>query len=195
MQVANRTADLPPLPGLPGLIRDLRHQEAMRQGLGLALMPVFAWLSRPTPLLFALGTLIVVLGCLVRIYASGYIVKNKQLATDGPYSLVRHPLYTGNLLVLIGFTAACGQWWAPLLALAFWGFYYPVAIEYEDRKLQRIFGEPWVRWSSAVPAVIPRRVLPTGPASWSLMTSVRQNAEPIVIAFTLICIGWIGTRV
>jgi protein-S-isoprenylcysteine O-methyltransferase Ste14 len=88
-------------------------------------------------------------GSLLRVYASGFIVKNKQLATDGPYSLVRHPLYTGNLLILIGFTAACARWWAPLVAVAFWWFYYPVAIQYEDRKLQRIFGEAWERWSAA----------------------------------------------
>lgn len=193
--MANRTADLPPLPGLPGLIRDLRHQEAMRQGLGLALMPIFAWFSRPILVLFATGLVFVVLGCLVRSYASGYIVKNKQLATDGPYSLVRHPLYTGNLLVLIGFTLACAQWWALPVAIIFWWFYYPTAVEYEDRKLRKIFGAAWEQWSATVPAVIPRRLIPTGPASWSLMTSVRQNAEPVVIAFTLICIGWIGTRV
>jgi hypothetical protein len=81
------------------------------------------------------------------------------------------------------------------VAIAFWWFYYLTAIEYEDRKLHRIFGAPWKQWSRAVPAVIPRGLRPTGPASWSFMTSVRQNAEPIVIAFTLICIGWIGTRV
>lgn len=192
--MANRTADLPPLPGLPGLIRDLRHQEAMRQGLGLALMPVFAWLSRPLPAPFLIGAVFVLLGCLVRIYASGYIVKNKQLATDGPYSLVRHPLYTGNLLVLIGFTVACAQWWAPIVAILFWWFYYPTAIQYEDRKLHRIFGEAWEQWSRTVPAVIPRRLWPKGPASWSLLTSVRQNVEPIVILFTLACLGWIGAK-
>ncbi len=192
--MSKRTADLPPLPGLPGLIRDLRHQEAMRQGLGLALMPLFAWFSQPTAPLFMAGAFIVVLGCLVRIYASGFIVKNRQLATNGPYSLVRHPLYTGNLLVLIGFTLASSLWWAPLVALAFWWFYYPTAIEYEDRKIHRIFGEPWERWSATVPAVIPRRLIPTGPGGWSLMTSVRQNVEPVVIVFTLICTGWIGTK-
>lgn len=166
----------------------------MRQGLGLALMPVFALFSRPMPALFVAGAIVVLLGCLVRIYASGYIVKNKQLATDGPYSLVRHPLYTGNLLVLIGFTIACAQWWAPVVAIAFWWFYYPVAIHYEDRKLARIFGEAWEQWSRTVPAVIPRRLWPKDPASWSLLTSVRQNAEPIVILFTLACLGWIGAK-
>ena len=62
----------------------------MRQGLGLALMPLFAVLSRPTPVLFMAGAFIVVLGCLVRVYASGYIVKNKQLATDGDTQMMRN---------------------------------------------------------------------------------------------------------
>jgi protein-S-isoprenylcysteine O-methyltransferase Ste14 len=157
-------------------------------------MPLFAFFSTPMPLLFMAGAFFVVLGSLVRVYASGFIVKNRQLATEGPYSLVRHPLYTGNLLILIGFTIACGLWWAPLVAVAFWWFYYPTAIHYEDRKLHRIFGDSWARWSRTVPAVIPGGLIPKGPASWSLVTSLRQNAEPIVLVFTLVCIGWIGAR-
>ena len=167
----------------------------MRQGLGLLLMPVFASLAQPTTGLFMLGALLVVLGCLVRLYASGYIMKNQQLATDGPYSLVRHPLYTGNLLVLMGFVLASGHWWAPLVGLGFWWFYYPAAIQYEDLKLSRIFGTPWAQWSRTVPAVIPTRLWPSGQGGWSLITSVRRNMEPVVIAFTLLCIAWIGTRV
>jgi protein-S-isoprenylcysteine O-methyltransferase Ste14 len=192
--MSKRTAELPPLGGLAGMVRDLRYSEFLRQGIGLALMPVFAWFSRPLALLFMAGAALVVLGSLVRVYASGYIVKNKLLATDGPYSLVRHPLYTGNLIILIGFSIACGQWWALPVAAAFWWFWYPPAISYEDRKLHRIFGDAWQAWSSTVPAVVPRRLLPRG-GGWSLMTSLRQNVEPLVLAFTLFCIGWIGTRV
>jgi hypothetical protein len=171
--MANRTADLPPLPGLPGVIRELRHQEAMRQGLGLALMPVFAWLSSPTPVLFMAGAFIVVLGCLVRVYASGYIVKNRQLATDGPYSLVRHPLYTGNLLVLVGFTLACGQWWAPpgtrLLVVLL-----PTAISYEDRAApaSASHGSSGVPFPPSYPALVANRAGQLVPHD-----VVRQNAE------------------
>lgn len=192
--MGNRTADLAPLTGLPRLIRELRYQEAARQGIGLALMPLFAWLATPWAPLFVPGVLFVLAGSLVRIYASGFIVKNKQLATDGPYSLVRHPLYTGNLLILIGFTLASGRWWAPAVAAAFWFFYYPPAIAYEDRKLERIFGEDWRRWSVTVPAVIPRRLVPHRDRAWSFWTSMRQNAEPLVLLFTLVWIGWIATR-
>ena len=192
--MAHRTSELEALTGVPHVVRELRYQEAARQGIGLLLMPVFAWLAGPVRSLFLPGVAFVVLGSLVRIYASGFIVKNKQLATDGPYSVVRHPLYTGNLLILTGFTLASGRWWAPLVALAFWFFYYPPAIDYEDRKLRRIFGQAWEAWSRTVPAVIPRRLIPRGPASWSFVTSLRQNAEPLVLAFTLIWLVVIGTR-
>ena len=129
---------------------------------------------------------------LVRMYASGFIVKNKQLATDGPYSLVRHPLYTGNLLLLIGFTFASGQWWALIVSALFWWFYYPPAIAYEDRKLQRIFDAAWTEWSRNVPAVIPRSIRLRGGSDWSFQTSLKQNLEPVIAAFILIWLIYIA---
>ena len=109
--MGKRTADLPPLPGLPGLVRELRYSEVARQGIGLALMPFLAFFASPRAVPFMAGAALVVLGACVRLYASGFIVKNRQLATVGPYSLVRHPLYTGNGLILIGFVVASGLWW------------------------------------------------------------------------------------
>ncbi|MBL8223836.1 MAG: isoprenylcysteine carboxylmethyltransferase family protein [Chromatiales bacterium] len=193
--MGKRTADLPPLPGLPGLIRELRYSEVARQGIGLLLMPFLAFFATPSALPFMAGAALVVLGSIVRMYASGFIVKNKQLATVGPYSVVRHPLYTGNGLILIGFVIACGVWWAIPLGILFWWLFYPVTIAYEDSKLERIFGDAWRQWSVTVPAVVPRRVWPRGGGGWSFMTSLRENFEPVVMAFTLACIGWIGTRV
>ena len=96
--MSRRTADLPPLTGLPHLIREMRYNEFLRQALGLLLIPLYALLANPWPISFAIGCTIALIGMLIRLYASGFIVKNKQLATNGPYSLVRHPLYTGNLL-------------------------------------------------------------------------------------------------
>jgi protein-S-isoprenylcysteine O-methyltransferase Ste14 len=193
--MGKRTADLPPLPGLPGLIRDLRYSEVARQGIGLLLMPFLAFFATPSALPFMAGAALVVLGSIVRMYASGFIVKNKQLATVGPYSVVRHPLYTGNGLILIGFVIACGVWWAIPVGILFWWLFYPVTIAYEDAKLERIFGDAWRQWSVTVPAVIPRRIWPRGGGGWSFMTSLRENYEPVVMAFTLACIAWIGTRV
>ena len=190
--MGKRTADLPPLTGIPHLVREMRHSEFARQSIGILLIPVYALLARPIPLAFLAGAIIAILGILVRLYASGFIVKNKQLATSGPYSLVRHPLYTGNLLLIIGFTFANGQWWALVVSGLFWWFYYPVTIAYEDRKLHGIFGDDWAAWSRTVPAVIPRSLAIEPGGSWSFETSWKQNYEAIIVVYALFWLGWIG---
>jgi protein-S-isoprenylcysteine O-methyltransferase Ste14 len=169
----------------------MRYHEASRQGLGLLLMPVFALLATPTRLPLFAGAVIAVAGGLFRMYASGFIAKNQELATDGPYSMVRHPLYTGNLLLLAGFTVASGTWWAYVVAAWFWWFYYPPAIDYEDRKLLRIFGPRCAEWQGTVPAVLPRSLRPRRGGTWSFRTSLRRNAEPVVFLYTLFWLGWI----
>ena len=189
-----RTRDLPPLPGIPGIIRDWRYSEIGRQGLGLVMMLVYALVAVPEPASFTIGAVVAIAGMLVRLYASGYIIKNQQLATDGPYSLVRHPLYTGNLLMLIGFTFVSGLWWTLAVSAFFWWFYYPAAIEYEDRKLHGIFGEDWEQWSQTVPAVIPTKFHLRRADAWSLKTSLRQNLEPVIVIYTLALLYFVGRQ-
>lgn len=176
--------------GLPHVVREMRYHEASRQSLGLLLMAVLALWSTPTPALFASGAAIALAGALFRMYASGFIAKNEELATEGPYSMVRHPLYSGNLLLLVGFTLASGTWWSVPVAAWFWWFYYPPAIEYEDRKLRRIFGQRCAEWQRSVPAVLPRSFWPARGGNWSLATSLRRNAEPAVLMYTLFWLGW-----
>jgi hypothetical protein len=129
------------------------------------------------------------------LYASGFIVKNQELATDGAYRFVRHPLYTGNILLVIGFAIAGSRWWAiPVAAFFFW-FYYPTAIEYEDRKLRRIFGETWEAWSSRTPALVPRfggiAATGAGDRRWALAVS-NTHGEFLFVALALICAAWIA---
>lgn len=194
--MSNRTDELQPLSGVSRFIRELRYHEASRQGLAVALILLFALTARPLPVLVAIGMPLAVIGALVRLYASGFIMKNKELATYGPYALVRHPLYTGNILSVLGFMIASGNWWTvPVSALFFW-FYYPTAIEYEDRKLHKIFGAQWEQWSSNVPALVPNlgNVGRMGGGGWSLAKSLRQNGEVFIAIFVAVCIGIVLAR-
>lgn len=186
--MSRRTQDLPQLTGIAHAVREARYSEFFRQAIGLLLMPVYAVFANPTQASFAVGGVIAILGMLFRLYASGFIVKNKQLATYGPYSLVRHPLYTGNLLLMLGFTFASNQWWALVVSGVFWWFYYPPAVEYEDRKLEALFGDEWRAWSVDVPAVIPRSLRIREGGSWSLRMSWSENYELIIVAYTLVCL-------
>lgn len=189
--MSHRTNDLPPLTGLSHAIRELRYQEIARQLIGVALILVFAVTAEPTPGFAWVGAVIALIGVAVRLYASGYIMKNSELATNGPYALVRHPLYTGNVLVLGGLVLVNGQWWALVVFLAFLWFYYPTAIEYEDRKLRGRFGEHWENWARGTPALVPnfRDTAGVTGGEWSLRKSFGKNGEAFVAIYILICIG------
>jgi Phospholipid methyltransferase len=194
--MSHRTQDLPPLTGVAHGIRELRYHEASRQLLAIVLIVVFAATARPILPLAAAGLALAVAGALFRLYASGFIMKNEELATDGPYRFVRHPLYTGNILLVVGFAIAGSRWWGVPLAIAFFWFYYPPAIEYEDRKLRRIFGAAWEQWARETPALVPRFGSRAGDAarSWSLATSMQRNGELVLVGFSLLCIVWIAWR-
>lgn len=191
--MSHRTKDLPPLTGIGNALRELRYHEVSRQLLGVVLIFAFAATAEPTGPLVAIGAPLAVLGALVRLVASGFITKNHELARNGPYALVRHPLYTGNILVVVGLGIANGHWWAlPLAALFFW-FYYPTAIEYEDRKLHGLFGAQWERWAASVPALVPRigNVQGVAGGEWSLVRSFKRNGEAFITAYILVCVYWV----
>jgi protein-S-isoprenylcysteine O-methyltransferase Ste14 len=188
-RMSHRTVDLPRLSGFAHIVRELRYNEVARQSLAVILILLFALTSRANVLTAAIGMSAALAGTLVRLYASGFIMKNKELAQTGPYALVRHPLYTGNILLVMGFALAGQPLWAIPLAVLFFWFYYPPAIEYEDRKLHGIFGQAWVDWAAKTPALLPQfgNVGAMGGGGWSLAKSLRKNGEILITVFVLFC--------
>jgi protein-S-isoprenylcysteine O-methyltransferase Ste14 len=191
--MGNRTADLPELNGIAHYIRELRYSEFSRQAIGIALVAAFSLWAAPWPVMFWIGAVVALAGMLLRLYASGFVMKNKELATDGPYSLVRHPLYTGNITMLIGFCLANGSFWPWIVGAFFLWFWYPTAISYEDRKLESLFGDSWRDWAMGTPALFPRRLVPLNAHEnhWSFAKSLRQNWEPVIVVYALICLWWL----
>lgn len=53
------------------------------------------------------------------------VEREQQLVTTGPYAVVRHPMYAGAFVMLLGIPIALGSWWAfaavvPLCAVIVW---------------------------------------------------------------------------
>ena len=188
--MSHRTDDLAPGSAITRLVRKLRYHEASRQVLAVVLMLWFSMTAMPVELFLTLGTPFIVAGTALRLLASGFITKNRELATDGPYAMVRHPLYTGNIAIVSGFAVAGGQWWAVIVALAFFWFYYPTAIEYEDRKLHKLFGEEWLEWAGSVPALMPsfRHLGKAASGGWSFRKSLLRNGEPLIALIIAACL-------
>ena len=175
--------------GLLGIIDRLRYHEASRQGFGLILLWVCAYFTVPAgEQRIIIGFVIAAIGQLWRIYAAGVIYKNRKLASTGAYSLVRHPLYLGNFLILAGFTVACANWFVVAVVAFFFLFYYPAAIRYEDNKLEGIFGDDWRAWSRDIPAMFPTGLKwkANQDAEWNMRQSMIRNGE---LVYTLFEIG------
>tara|TARA_Y100000741_G_scaffold80415_1_gene58820 strand:- start:1369 stop:1974 length:606 start_codon:yes stop_codon:yes gene_type:complete len=193
--MSNRTNDLPKLSGIKHLIREMRYHEFSRQSIGIILVSVFCFETSSYSIIpyasnFAIS--IILLGLATRMYASGFVLKNKELSTTGPYAFMRHPLYTGNIMILIGLCLINGFFWSFVTAFIFLWFYYPTAIEYEDRKLKSLFPDTWEEWASMTPALMPKMDL-NGKIfsrldlrSWSLKKSLVANYEPVIVVYVLV---------
>lgn len=88
-------------------------------------------------------------------YAQG---ERKSLATGGPYSWVRNPLYVANSLVLLGGFAASGLWaWLPAAVLWF-ALSYSLTVRHEERRLREKYGAAYEAYCAQVPRWLPRRI-------------------------------------
>jgi protein-S-isoprenylcysteine O-methyltransferase Ste14 len=80
--------------------------------------------------------------------------RDHELIVAGPYRWVRHPIYTGLIMMFAGTALAVGEWRAALAvavaAAAFW-----LKLRREEALMRRQFGEAYARYAARVPALIP----------------------------------------
>lgn len=169
------------------LLRDMAERRYRhRQFVTIAYIIFLALVGQPAqfaPWAFWVGTGLIVLGSLVRLWASGHVKKDKVLATNGPYAFVRHPLYVGNHTIALGFCLASGLWWSLPAWIVLSLIYYPVAIRHEDEVLHRLFGKQWEEWRARTRALIPRLTpyQKGDRGQWSFMQSLKVNGEPVIL--------------
>jgi protein-S-isoprenylcysteine O-methyltransferase Ste14 len=77
-----------------------------------------------------------------------------QLRTEGPYGIVRHPIYTGLIGMLLGSALldGFGLW---LLALAAGGVVLVIKLRAEERLMDETFPGEYERYRRRVPALVP----------------------------------------
>jgi protein-S-isoprenylcysteine O-methyltransferase Ste14 len=113
---------------------------------------------------YAVGIVVTVAGLAFSVWARVYLGRNwsatvtikqdHELVRSGPYALVRHPIYSGILLALLGTAVAIGEW-RGLLALAAITIGFVIKMQAEERFMDENFGEQYARYQREVAALIP----------------------------------------
>ena len=105
------------------------------------------------------GIALILLGQMLRTSARGYKAESSDngnaLVTDGPYALVRNPMYLGIILIGTGVVLAVGQLWALAVFLAVYFFRYLYLFPQEEAVLKKFFGKPYEDYTRHVPRIIP----------------------------------------
>lgn len=78
-----------------------------------------AWVAILGDLMMLLGFAITMAVFRANSYTSGIIevAEDQKVISTGPYAIVRHPMYTGGLIMLFGIPLALGSWWGTLVNL------------------------------------------------------------------------------
>ena len=85
------------------------------------------------------------------------VTDRHRLVTDGPYAIVRHPIYVAVTAHLLATSAACGGIGLVLLTMLLGGAGTALRIRAEERLLRDAFGRRWDAYVRTVPALLPHR--------------------------------------
>lgn len=130
--------------------------QRLRVPLGFITAILFIFASQPTSRSLMVGIPIAICGVLIRAWASGYLRKNSELATSGPYAYTRNPLYFGSFVMVIGCAVCGGNWWLGLWLIGFFLVVYWPVMQAEAAHMQRLFAGDYERWAGNVQLFIPR---------------------------------------
>lgn len=112
------------------------------------------------------GLACIVICVLGRTYCSAFIggIKNERVVREGPFSVVRNPLYVFSFIGVVGIGLQSGMFTLLALLVGTFVFYYPQVVAKEEAYLLHKFGEPYQKYLEEVPRWWPRFFLWNEPA-------------------------------
>jgi len=115
------------------------------------------------PWLAGIGLAVFVLGLALAVWARVYLGRNwgmpmsekadPELVTTGPYGRVRHPIYGGIIVAMVGTAMAVSPYW--LIAVPILGAYFLVSAVVEERTMAKLFPAAYPPYKRATKMLIP----------------------------------------
>ncbi len=116
-----------------------------------------------SPIIRAIGVIICALGIAFAIWARLHLGRNwgmpmslkesPELVTTGPYTYVRHPIYTGFLTAMIGSAFVMGIFW--LITFVVCGCYFIYAAKVEEGIMMKEFPNQYPDYKKKTKMLIP----------------------------------------
>jgi len=123
----------------------------------------FVTIGAASPIFNIAGLVICALGLSLAIWARLYLGRNwgmpmslkesPELVTSGPYRFIRHPIYSGILLALLGSALVSGIVW--FILFLFFGTYFVLASRGEERLMTRQFPNHYPQYMKRTKALVP----------------------------------------
>ncbi len=115
------------------------------------------------PWLQAVGLVLFLAGLALAIWARRYIGRNwgapmsekvdPELVRTGPYARVRHPIYSGIILAMIGTAVAISWYW--LIVAALFGAYFVYSATREERYMTGQFPDAYPAYKRTTKMLVP----------------------------------------
>ncbi len=114
---------------------------------------------------FSLGIVLIILGIILRQWSMAILGRyfsavlgtqeGQQVIEKGPYKYIRHPSYTGALIIFIGLGLALQSGAAVLTLILLFSLAYGYRIHVEEKALISELGEPYIEYKKRTKRLIP----------------------------------------
>lgn len=123
-----------------------------------------------------------------RLWSLAYISGNKtrNLITEGPYSMVRNPLYLFSFIGVIGLGLVSKNITILAIICIMFGMYYPFVIRAEEKNLCKFHGRSFEEYKARTPMFIPKLSLYHDQPMYAFDTRLFRRAFFSVMWFPLI---------
>lgn len=141
-------------------IHQLFNQQGLRKFLRRTRAPLAliaaGWLAfHVRPEWFWPGLAVSAVGEFFQLWCFAALHKEKTLATNGPYKVVRNPMYLARFLILLGCLMFLGNWVVLAVYPILYYFYMVNRVRREEVRLQQMLGEPYAEYCRKVSRFVP----------------------------------------
>jgi protein-S-isoprenylcysteine O-methyltransferase Ste14 len=125
----------------------------------------FSFVGKTIDLFIWLGAIAIVVGLAIRVWAILTLgnsfrttietYQGQYVVKDGPYKLIRHPSYSGAMLICLGYGIAFQNWLSLIILIVIPSMAILYRIPYEEAELVNVLGEAYSDYQKKTKKLIP----------------------------------------